>query len=220
MNERTIAALSTPQGVGGIAVIRISGNDAIAIADKIFKTPSGKSITDAPTHTIHYGHIFDNTTGDMIDEVLLSVMRGPKTFTAEDVVEISAHGSPTVLKKILLLVLKNGARHALAGEFTKRAFLNGRIDLSRAEAVIDVINSDSDASLSNALSQLEGGLSDAVESIRQPLLYALAQFAAAVDYPDVSSPSITYVVAQRMIGSSVSLKSLIHCSAESALWSY
>ncbi len=180
----TIAAISTPIGTGGLGVIRLSGADAISVADKLFKTPSGKSIKDVSTHTIHYGHVFDNTTGDMVDEVLLSVMRAPKTFTAEDVVEISAHGSPTVLKKILLLVLKNGARHAQAGEFTKRAFLNGRIDLSRAEAVIDVINSDSDASLSNALSQLEGSLSEAVENIRQPLLYALAQFAAAVDYPD------------------------------------
>lgn len=182
--QDTIAAISTPIGTGGLGVIRLSGSDAVLIADKIFKMPSGSNLEGMPTHTIHYGHIFDPDTGDMIDEVLVSLMRGPKTFTAEDVVEISTHGSPTVLKKVLLLLLKNGARHAEAGEFTKRAFLNGRIDLSRAEAVIDVISSNSDASLSNALSQLEGSLYNAVEDIRQPLLYALAQFAAAVDYPD------------------------------------
>lgn len=182
--QDTIAAISTPIGTGGLGVIRISGKDAIAVADKIFKSPNGSPLADKPTHTIHYGHIYDPENGDMADEVLVSLMRAPKTFTAEDVVEISTHGSPTVLKKVLLLVLQNGARHAEAGEFTKRAFLNGRIDLSRAEAVIDVISSDSDAALTNALSQLEGSLYNAVEDIRQPLLYALAQFAAAVDYPD------------------------------------
>lgn len=190
-NTDTIAAISTPIGIGGLGVIRISGSGAVSIADKIFKMPNGSKLSDKPTHTIHYGHIVDPKTGQTADEVLVSLMRAPKTFTAEDTVEISTHGSPAVLKKVLLLILQNGARHALQGEFTKRAFLNGRIDLSRAEAVIDVISADSDASLSNALNQLEGSLYNKVEEIRQPLLYALAQFAAAVDYPDEDISELT-----------------------------
>ena len=198
-NSDTIAAISTPIGTGGIGVIRLSGPDAIKIADRIFKSPSQKPLCDMPTHTIHYGHIYDPETGEMADEVLLSLMRAPKTFTAEDTVEISTHGSVAVLKRVLLIVLQNGARHAEAGEFTKRAFLNGRIDLSRAEAVIDVIRSDSSASLSNALSQLEGSLANAIEDIRQPLLYALAQFAAAVDYPDEDICELDYESAAKVI---------------------
>ncbi len=187
----TIAAISTPIGTGGLGVIRISGDDAVKIADKIFVSPKGNALCDAPSHTIHYGHIKDPETNEIADEVLVSLMRAPKTFTAEDVVEISTHGSPTVLKKVLLLIVKHGARLAEAGEFTKRAFLNGRIDLSRAEAVIDVINSNSEASLNTALSQLEGSLYNAIEEIREPLLYALAQFAAAVDYPDEEISELT-----------------------------
>lgn len=195
----TIAAVSTPVGTGGIGIIRISGSNAIEIADLIFKSPSGKPLKDMPSHTIHYGHIYDPKTLEIADEVLVSIMRAPKTFTAEDTVEISTHGSVTVLKRVLLIVLQNGARHAEAGEFTKRAFLNGRIDLSRAEAVIDVISADSSASLSNALSQLEGSLFDAVEEIRQPLLYALAQFAAAVDYPDEDISELDRTSAEKMV---------------------
>ncbi len=187
----TIAAISTPIGVGGIGVIRISGSDALLIADKIFKAPNGSLLAEQPSHTIHYGHIVDPKTNKKADEVLVSVMRAPKTFTAEDVVEISTHGSPTVLKKVLLLVLQNGARHAENGEFTKRAFMNGRIDLSRAEAVIDIISANSDAAISNALNQLEGSLYDKIEEIREPLIYALAQFAAAVDYPDEDISELT-----------------------------
>lgn len=198
-NSDTIAAVSTPMGTGGIGVIRISGSDAITIADRIFAAPSKKKLKDMPSHTIHYGHIYDPDTKEVADEVLVSVMRAPKTFTAEDTVEISTHGSIAVLKRVLLIVLNNGARHAQAGEFTKRAFLNGRIDLSRAEAVIDVINADSSASLTNALSQLEGKLHDAVEQIRQPLLYALAQFAAAVDYPDEDICELDRTSAEKIV---------------------
>lgn len=182
MND-TIAAISTPVGVGGIGVIRVSGEKAFEICDKIFRAANKKTISKSPTHTIHYGHIVDSE-GETVDEVMVSVMCAPKTFTAENTVEISTHGSPLVLKKVLSLILSAGARMAQAGEFTKRAFLNGRIDLSRAEAVIDVIHADSDISLKSALHQLEGGLFNEINKIREPLLYAEAQFGAAVDYPD------------------------------------
>ncbi|MBE7027226.1 MAG: tRNA uridine-5-carboxymethylaminomethyl(34) synthesis GTPase MnmE [Ruminococcaceae bacterium] len=181
MSHETIAAIATPVGVGGIGVIRISGDKAFFIADKIFK---GKTnLCDAHSHTIHYGHII-NENGETIDEVMVSVMRAPRTFTAEDTVEISTHGSPLIMQKVLSATLSAGARMATAGEFTRRAFLNGRIDLSSAEAVIDVIHADSDLSLKNAINQLEGGLLNEIEKIREPLLYVSAQFAAAVDYPD------------------------------------
>lgn len=169
----TIAAIATPPGVGGIGVIRVSGPHALALADKVFRTPSGASLCDAPSHTIHYGHIVEQT-GNVVDEAMAAVMRAPRTFTAEDVVELSTHGSPSVLQKTLGLLLAAGARMAQAGEFTKRAFLNGRVDLARAEAVLDVIHADSDASIKNAVSQLEGGLSRQIEQIRAPLLYTAA----------------------------------------------
>lgn len=146
----TIAAIATPPGVGGLGVIRLSGPEAALIADKVFRAPAGRTLDGAASHTIHYGHIIDPETGAVVDEVMAAVMRAPRSFTAEDVVEISAHGSPVVLQKILLLLLRAGARMAQAGEFTKRAFVNGRLDLARAEAVLDVIHADSDASLSNA----------------------------------------------------------------------
>lgn len=182
MSHETIAAIATPVGVGGIGVIRISGDKAFLIADKIFK---GKTkLYDAPSHTIHYGHIIDIKNGETIDEVMVSVMRAPRTFTADDTVEVSTHGSPLIMQKVLAAALNAGAIMAQAGEFTRRAFLNGRIDLSSAEAVIDVIYADSDLSLKNAINQLEGGLMHEIEKIREPLLYTSAQFAAAVDYPD------------------------------------
>ena len=180
----TIAAIATPPGVGGLGVIRISGPAAFCAVDKIFRRADGHKLEDAPSHTLHYGHVIDPESGAVIDEAMAAVMRAPRTFTAEDVVELSTHGSPTILQKTLLLLLRAGVRMAQAGEFTKRAFLNGRIDLSRAEAVLDVIHADSDVSLKNAINQLEGGLAREIERIRQPLLYAAAQFAAAVDYPD------------------------------------
>ena len=183
MKNDTIAAIATPVGIGGIGVIRISGSDAVNVADRVFRAADKTTLASAPTHTIHYGHIVDGS-GNITDEVMAAVMRAPRTFTAEDVVEISTHGSPLVMKKVLSLIIGAGARLAEAGEFTKRAFLNGRIDLSRAEAVIDVIHADSDVSLKNAINQLEGGLMHEIEKIREPLLYASAQFAAAVDYPD------------------------------------
>ena len=137
MTDRTIAALSTPQGVGGIAVIRVSGADSISLCDKIFK--GKKSLTEAESHTVHYGHIVWD--GKTLDEVLVTVMKAPRTYTAEDVVEISTHGGLVASKLVLEALMKVGVYPAEAGEFTKRAFLNGRIDLSRAEGVIEIINS-------------------------------------------------------------------------------
>ncbi len=187
----TIAAIATPAGVGGIGTIRISGPDAIFAADRIFFAADKKKLADCATHTVHYGFIKHPETLEKTDEVLVTLMRAPRTFTAEDVVEISTHGSPTVLAKVMDLLFGCGVRPAQAGEFTKRAFLNGRIDLSRAEAVLDVIHADSDASLKSAIAQLDGGLARRIDAIRQPLLYCCAQFAAAVDYPDDEIAELT-----------------------------
>lgn len=186
--EKTIAAISTPLGMGGIAVIRISGGDAVAIADKVF---SGREkLADAASHTVHYGFITDGN-GEKLDEALVTVMRAPRTFTREDVVEISTHGGVTVPKAVLNAVIAAGARHAEAGEFTKRAFLNGRIDLSQAEAVIDIINSESDLAARGALAQLEGVLSREIKRIRQKLVHLAASMQVLIDYPDEDLEDVT-----------------------------
>ncbi len=179
--NRTIAAIATPPGVGGIAVIRISGDDSVKICDSIFK--GGKRLSDAESHTIHYGFITDSS-GAKIDEVLVSVMRAPKTFTREDVVEISTHGGTICVNRVLDAVIKAGAVPAEAGEFTKRAFLNGRIDLSQAEAVIDIINSSNTLSQRAALSQLEGALSKRIKEVRGSLVSLAARMQVLIDYPD------------------------------------
>ena len=187
MNERTIAALSTPQGVGGIAVIRISGNDAIAVCDKIFK--GSKKLADCESHTINYGHI---VSGDkVIDEVLVSVMRAPRTYTREDVVEISTHGGAVASKLVLEALIKAGAYPAEPGEFTKRAFLNGRIDLSQAEGIIDIINSRTAMEERNALSQAGGGLSKEIDTMRASLVNLAARMQVAIDYPDEDLEDVT-----------------------------
>ncbi len=187
MNERTIAAISTPQGVGGITVIRISGEKAIEITDKVFK--GKESLLKARTHTVHYGHIKDET-GD-IDEVLVSVMRAPKTYTKEDVVEISTHGGAVASRSVLEAVIKAGAYPAEPGEFTKRAFLNGRIDLSQAEGVIDIINAKTALSQKNALSQAGGKLSEEINAIRSELVTLAAGMQVAIDYPDEDLEDVT-----------------------------
>lgn len=179
----TIAAISTPFGTGGLGIIRISGTNAVKIADSVFFAADKKPLSSAQTHTIHYGHIKDST-GNTIDEVMAAVMLAPRTFTAEDVVEISTHGSPVAMRRVLEYILQNGATLAAPGEFTQRAFEHGRIDLSQAEAIIDIINAASSVALSDAVGRLEGSLSQEIEHIRQPLLYICAQFAALVDYPD------------------------------------
>lgn len=186
--KKTIAAISTPPGTGGIAVIRISGDQALEIGDRIFRG-RGK-LSDAASHTIHYGFIV-NEQNEKIDEVLVSVMRAPKTFTTEDTIEINTHGGTMTVQNVLTTVIKAGAVMAEPGEFTKRAFLNGRIDLSQAEAVIDIINSKNELSRKNALSQLEGTLSKEIRAIRQELVHLAARMQVLIDYPDEELEDVT-----------------------------
>src|SRR5690625_4684095 len=153
MEQDTIAAISTPVGEGAIAIVRLSGEDSLKIANHIFK---GKDLLQVPSHTIHYGHIVDPKTNDLIEEVMVSVLKAPKTFTREDVVEIICNGGLVSVNRVLQLVLREGARLAEPGEFTKRAFLNGRIDLSQAEAVMDLIRAKTDRAMSVALKQMDG----------------------------------------------------------------
>lgn len=183
MNNDTIAAIGTAMTHSGIGIVRISGSEAIGIADRIFRAKkSGKKLADVPTHTLHYGHIVNRD--QIIDEVLVSVMRGPHSYTAEDVVEINCHGGILVMKKILDTVMEYGARPAEAGEFTKRAFLNGRMDLSQAEAVIDIINSQNEFALKSAVKQLSGSVSDKIKEIRKRLIYEIAYIESALDDPE------------------------------------
>lgn len=183
-SDDTISAIATAIGEGGIGIIRISGSKAIAIADKLFTSRSGKKVTDFPSHQVMYGNIIDPFTGETIDEVILLVMRAPRSYTCEDVVEIQCHGGPVPLKRILDLTLAQGARLAEPGEFTKRAFLNGRLDLAQAESVIDIIRSKTDTSLKIAVGNLSGRLSEQVRNLRQSILRMLAQLEAAIDYPE------------------------------------
>lgn len=182
--EETICAIVTPQGVGGISVIRLSGKDAIAIASGLFRAKSGNLLTDVKTYTIHYGYIVDPVSGEKIDEVLVSVMKSPHSFTCEDVVEVSCHGSPFVTERILEAFLKVGAKPAEPGEFTKRAFLNGRIDLAQAEAVIDVIRARTEEGLRCALYQLEGNLSNEINVLYNDITDAVAYLEAYIDFPE------------------------------------
>ncbi|MCR4693313.1 MAG: tRNA uridine-5-carboxymethylaminomethyl(34) synthesis GTPase MnmE, partial [Firmicutes bacterium] len=187
-SARTIAAVSTPNGLGGISVIRVSGDKALAICDSVFK--GAKSLLDVKSHTVNYGHIVDKN-GTLIDEVLVTVMLAPKTYTREDVVEISTHGGFTASKKVMDVLIESGAFPAEAGEFTKRAFLNGRIDLSQAEGVIDIINSKTEAERKNALFQAEGGLFKKISEIRNNLVHLAAQMQVAIDYPDEDLEDVT-----------------------------
>ncbi len=180
----TIAAISTPMGEGAIAIVRLSGDEAIQIADRIFRSPSGKKLTEEQSHTIHYGHLVDPSTGEIVEEVMVSLMKAPKTFTREDVVEVNCHGGLVAVNRVLQLVLKEGARLAEPGEFTKRAFLNGRIDLSQAEAVMDLIRAKTDRAMNVALNQMEGKLSRLIGELRQALLETLAQVEVNIDYPE------------------------------------
>ncbi|WP_299511515.1 tRNA uridine-5-carboxymethylaminomethyl(34) synthesis GTPase MnmE [uncultured Rummeliibacillus sp.] len=184
MEFDTIAAISTPMGEGAIAIVRLSGDQAIEIADRIFHSPSGKKLSAQPSHTIHYGHLKEVETGEIVEEVMLSMMKGPKTFTREDVVEINCHGGLVSVNRVLQLVLRNGARLAEPGEFTKRAFLNGRIDLSQAEAVMDLIRAKTDKAMNVALGQMDGKLSRLINQLRQALIEVLAQVEVNIDYPE------------------------------------
>lgn len=179
----TIAAISTPYGTGGISVIRISGTDAIGIADRVFKASSGKTLESAPSHTIHHGHIY-SSDGKRLDEVLVSVMRAPRTFTGEDTAEINCHGGLLVTKLILEEVLSCGAAIADRGEFTKRAFLNGKLDLCEAESVIDVINSKTALEQEISVNNLGGALSSKINEIRERITSLCANIQVLIDYPD------------------------------------
>ncbi len=196
MMDPTIAAIATPLGAGGIGIIRMSGQDALSIADKVFKSKSKKVLQEQRSHTIHYGWIIDPDTQEVIDEVLMMLMKGPNTYTREDVIEINCHGGMIVIQKILQLLLKNGAQLAEPGEFTKRAFLNGRIDLSQAEAVIDIINAQTELSLQSSISQLGGTLSQKVKNLRQELLEMIAHIEASIDYPEYDMEELTYEMIQ------------------------
>lgn len=184
MEFDTIAAISTPMGEGAIAIVRLSGDEAFIIADKLFQGVGGKRLIDVASHTIHYGHLVDPKKDEIVEEVMVSVMKGPKTFTKEDVVEINCHGGIVSVNRVLQLVLNNGARLAEPGEFTKRAFLNGRIDLSQAEAVMDLIRAKTDRAMNVALGQMEGRLSKLINRLRQEILETLAHVEVNIDYPE------------------------------------
>ena len=179
----TIAAISTAPGEGAIGIVRISGDLAISIASSIYQCGT-KKLEEQKTHTIHYGHIVDPKSGEVYDEVMVSVLRAPKTFTREDIVEINCHGGIVAINRVLQLVLRMGARLAEPGEFTKRAFLNGRIDLSQAEAVMDLIRAKTDKSMQLAMRQFDGQLSHLIQNLRQEILNTLAQVEVNIDYPE------------------------------------
>lgn len=182
MDLDTITSISTPMGEGAIGIVRLSGPQAVEIADKLYK---GKHLlNDVPSHTINYGHIIDPESKEVIEEVMVSVLRAPKTFTREDIIEINCHGGILTINRVLELTMTYGARMAEPGEFTKRAFLNGRIDLSQAEAVMDFIRSKTDRGSKVAMNQIEGRLSDLIKKQRQSILEILAQVEVNIDYPE------------------------------------
>lgn len=179
----TIAAISTSTGNSGIGIIRISGDESIEITDRIFKSnKKDKKLVNVKSHTINYGHIVDGE--NTLDQVLVSVMKGPHSYTGEDTVEINCHGGMLILKKVLDLVIKNGAKSAEPGEFTKRAFLNGRLDLSQAEAVMDLINSQNEFALNSSINQLKGSVSEKIKELRSEIIYHIAFIESALDDPE------------------------------------
>lgn len=185
----TIVAISTAPGVGGIGIIRMSGQDAFGILEKIFKPKNIEKFENIKGYSIKYGNIVDNN--EIIDEVLVSFFRAPKSYTTENMCEINSHGGIVMMNKILELCIKNGANLAEPGEFTKRAFLNGRIDLSQAEAVIDIINSKTDKELKISVNQLEGNLSKTIKEIRSQIISMMADIEATIDYPEYDIEEIT-----------------------------
>ena len=181
--ETTIAAISTAMSASGIGIIRISGSESMDVIDRIYRSKGGKKkIKEVPTHTIHYGYIYDGE--EVVDEVLVMIMRAPRTFTGEDTVEIDCHGGVYAMNRVLETVLKNGARIAEPGEFTKRAFLNGRLDLSQAEAVMDVIQAKNDSALKSSMNQLKGSVKKVIQNVRNNLIYEIAYIESALDDPE------------------------------------
>ena len=208
--KETIVAIATALSDSGIGIVRISGENAIYIVDSIFRSASGKKIlTKVQSHMIHYGYIVDKDE-NIIDEVMTSVMKAPKSYTMEDTVEINCHGGVLVMQKVLETVLQAGARLAEPGEFTKRAFLNGRIDLSRAEAVIDVIHSQNEYTLSSSVSQLKGRLSDKIRSLREDILYQIAFIESALDDPEhISLEGYPEQLAEKVTGFEKEIQKLL-----------
>ncbi|MGX0141754.1 tRNA uridine-5-carboxymethylaminomethyl(34) synthesis GTPase MnmE [Staphylococcus hominis] len=197
MDFDTITSISTPMGEGAIGIVRLSGPEAVEIGDKLYK--GKKQLKDVPSHTINYGHIIDPETDEVVEEVMISVLRAPKTFTREDIIEINCHGGILTINRILELTMTHGARMAEPGEYTKRAFLNGRIDLSQAEAVMDFIRSKTDRASKVAMNQIEGRLSDLIKQQRQSILEILAQVEVNIDYPeydDVEDATTEFLLAQ------------------------
>ncbi|MBX5456769.1 MAG: tRNA uridine-5-carboxymethylaminomethyl(34) synthesis GTPase MnmE [Thermogemmatispora sp.] len=188
MQSDTIAAIATPPGVGGIGIVRVSGEAAFSIVLPLFRRPGGEQALP-PSHQLTYGRIVDPRSGEVLDEVLVAFMRRPHTYTREDVVEIQGHGGPLVLQRILRLVLEQGARLAQPGEFTLRAFLNGRLDLAQAEAVMDVISARTEAGLQLAMQQLQGRVSARLREARQTVLGVLARIEASIDFPEDDIPT-------------------------------
>ncbi len=207
----TIAAISTPLGEGGLGVIRISGAQALSIGDQVFrprKKVDDSYLSQAASHTIHYGHIV-GTNGEVIDEVLVSVLRAPRTYTREDTVEISCHGGIVSLRRVLQTILAAGARLAEPGEFTKRAFLNGRIDLAQAEAVIDIIRAKTEKSQRIALQTLQGDLSKKIDFLREQLMKILMYLEAAIDFPEDEIPPLDTDLGQTLVQVETGLEQLI-----------
>lgn len=186
MEKETIAAIATAPGNAGIGIVRISGEDAICVADSVYQSKYGKkSLKEVPSHTMHFGFVIDKDNKDeIIDEVLISVFRAPKSYTGENTAEINCHGGDYVTRRVLELVVKAGARPAEPGEFTKRAFLNGRLDLSQAEAVMDVIEAENEYALKSSLRQLQGGVYEKVSAMRERLIYHIAYIESALDDPE------------------------------------
>lgn len=209
MAEDTISAVITALGEGAVGIVRISGADALATAEKIFKSRSGKKLSEYQHHTLVYGHVTD-ADGTMVDEVLCVYMQAPHSYTAEDVVEIQSHGGIQSLKKILALTYQNGARPAEAGEFTKRAFLNGRIDLTQAEAVMDIIRSRSEASLKLAVRQQNGQLAQELRKLRSKMLDVVINLEAVIDYPEEDIEDVTFdTVAGSIANTAVGIENLL-----------
>jgi len=211
--DDTIAAISTPAGQGGIGIVRLSGKDAIKIAEKIFRSPKKHKISKSSSHRILYGHIIDPDNKEVVDEVLISVMRAPNTYTKENIIEINCHGGAIPVRRALELVIKNGARLADPGEFTQRAFLNGRIDLAQAEAVLDVINSLTVESQKTAVDQLKGRLSDKIEKIRQELIELAALVETYIDFPEEDIEPLSFKdMNKRSLKIKKSLEKLVNSS--------
>lgn len=211
----TICSISTPLGMGGIGIVRMSGPRAISIVGDLFVHPSGKNLPDEKGYAIRYGRLLEPATATVVDEVLLTVMRAPKTYTREDVVEINCHSGPVILRKILMLLTSRGARLAEPGEFTRRAFLNGRIDLAQAESVMSLISAKTDMALRAALRHLGGELTAKIEAIKSRVVHLLSEVEASIDFPeeelDLIAPQQVLEEAERLIGE---LTELIRSSEE------